>query len=323
MSQALAALPSKTGTAAPSPLVRACNYWLRDPAAGLANTAAVAAMRAAGVDACSDLGAHSGLWFGRMTGRFHFPSWDAQARRNWVRLRPDKASAEDVDAGVRKMWLNITRTLAEFAVVDRFWAEGRITVERRDCLEDATASGRPVILMPVHLGNWEALGPTLVGLGHRVNAVYQPPDNRFDHRLALRARQRFGVSMLPPGPAGVRPALRILAAGHEIVSMFRDEFFRERVHGPFFGRPPVASGNLGKIARLAQMSGALVLPAYALRHGGARFTVHFCDPVDLAAGEMGRATTAVRAARLNAVIEPIVRAHLAQWFWLPNLDLQA
>ncbi len=247
-------------------------------------------------------------------------SWNARARANWIALRPDQAAPAQADAAVLKMWRNITRTLAEFSIVHRLWDEGRVAVEQVENLHAATTSGRPVILMPVHLGNWEVLGPTLVGLGLRVSAIYEPPGNRFDHWLALRARRKFGVEMLPPGAAGVRPALRLLASRERIVSMFGDDYAHGRSNAPFFGRPLRLDGNLAKIARMAALSGALVLPAYVLRKdGGATFAVRFGRPVDLA--ETDGAPLRDKVERLNAIIEPIVRAHLAQWYWLPHLDL--
>ena len=75
------------------------------------------------------------------------------------------------------------------------------------------------------------------------------------------------------------------------------------------------------LVRLAAMTGAVVIPVYGERLGdAARFKTWFLPEVEM----MGTGDTAAdfraNLARLNGVVEPIVRAHLDQWFYVLELD---
>jgi lauroyl/myristoyl acyltransferase len=67
-----------------------------------------------------------------------------------------------------------------------------------------------------------------------------------------------------------------------------------------------------------------VLPLYIVREAGARFTLHAGpEPTDwaahLEAARRGHPEPGIEA--LNAAVEPVVRAHLDQWFMLHELRL--
>ena len=102
-----------------------------------------------------------------------------------------------------------------------------------------------------------------------------------------------------------------------------DDYARGRVNGPSLGRPPRRAGNIPLAARLARLSGCALVPAFVERLPGARFRTVFLPPVSLPAPTGGRAAgLAADAAALDAVLDPIVRARLEQWFftiaWRPE-----
>ena len=78
---------------------------------------------------------------------------------------------------------------------------------------------------------------------------------------------------------------------------------------PLLGREPFTDGNLGKIARLALRSGALVLPFWCERRGGAHFTTRVLPALDL-----GTATVPEAVRTLDAVITPPLTRLIDQWY---------
>src|SRR5439155_6649930 len=146
----------------------------------------------------------------------------------------------------------------------------------------ARAAGNPVIVMGLHLANWEIIGPTLIGMGlHDARGFYQPPSSRFDHKLALAARERYGGFGLRAGVGAARAALRLLAEERGVFLIYADDERSGRVSAPLFGRPAPPRANLPTIVRLAWASGAAVIPVYVERIKGARFCVNFLAPVAL------------------------------------------
>jgi KDO2-lipid IV(A) lauroyltransferase len=289
-------------------------YWLCDPLLGGLDFTLHHAGRALPTEWCSAIGGRLGV----LNGRHRYHRVRERAERAYLTLAGDSAGPGDAAAGVMRLFDNVGRVMLEFSVLDRLWAEGRIALVGSEHFLAARAAGRPVIVMGLHLGNWETIGPTIVGLGFRgFKAFYQPPRSRFEHKIALAARARYGVIVLRPGVAAARAARRLLVEERGVLLVYADEERRGHVSAPLFGRAIPDRANLLDIVRLAWASGAAVIPAYAERLGGARFRVTYLPPVELAPeGEDPAANLTDNVHRLDRIITPLVRARLDQWYML-------
>jgi Kdo2-lipid IVA lauroyltransferase/acyltransferase len=290
-------------------------YWLHDPLLGGLDLAIHRGSRLLPTEWCSALGAGLGV----LNGRWRFRPERERAERVYRSLTGSAAGAADAAAAIDRLFANAGRTMLEFSVLDRLWGEGRIAVQGSEPLLAARAAGRPVIVMGLHLSNWEVIGPSLVGLGlGGLRIIYQPPRSRFAHRIAVAARQRYGAVMLRPGVPAARLARRLLTEERGALLVYADDERRGRVNAPLFGRPIVPRANLPVIVRLAAASGAAVIPAYAERTGGARFRVVFLPPAELASGKDRdpAAMLVENVRRLDRIITPIVLDRLDQWYML-------
>jgi KDO2-lipid IV(A) lauroyltransferase len=207
------------------------------------------------------------------------------------------------------------RLMTEYAIVDRLWTEGRVTVEGAEHVARVRKAGRPLIIATLHLANFELVGPVLMGLGHPPIGIYEPPENRFMHRAVVKARERYGGEVLPPGTA--RAALNTLKERKLPLVILVDDLTNGRVQAPAFGRTLLPEGNLVKAVRLAELADAEIILGYALRKGAARFTFTFSPPLPLARSKDRAANLAANAQMLNSAIEPVIRDHLEQWYMLP------
>jgi KDO2-lipid IV(A) lauroyltransferase len=291
----------------------AWRYWGRDTAKGILNLGIHHLLRVLPTDVCSDCGAVMGSW----SGRHRYPAQNRRARTAWSRLRPEAADPATVEAAMERLWRNVGRTMAEFSVLDRLWQEGRVTVTGAEHVAAVRSAGQPLLVVCMHLGNWETIGVALVGLGYRGASFYQPPRNRFEHRIAVRIRHRFAGSdsLVLTSQSGLREIYRVLAQA-DFMMMFVDESIDGRVHGPLFGRPLEARGNLARVVRIARRSGAALVPAFAERLDGARFRVNFLPPLDLVREGNREEGARENMRRVDAAITPIVRERLDQWYML-------
>ncbi len=105
--------------------------------------------------------------------------------------------------------------------------------------------------------------------------------------------------------------------------IYVDEVANGCVMAPAFGRPLRLDGNMARAARMAHMSGALILPAYVLRDGGAHFRLVILPPMEVRATPAGKLDIRGTVQALDDLFDPIVRAHLDQWLMLASLDLAA
>jgi KDO2-lipid IV(A) lauroyltransferase len=302
-------------------LRRFARYWMLDPAMGLLNTAIHESLRLLSIDQCSAFGA----FISPLSAKRYTPS-DARARRNWRRLRAEEADPASTDAAMRRLWRSVSRTMCEFSVLDRLWGAGRVSVEGVEHLEAVHEAGKPMIIAGLHLGNWETIPATGVALGYPGSGFYWPLENRFDTRIAVRARERCGEVLFPASSRAMRPAMRAAIAaltekkGPFVI--FIDECIDDHVFAPAFGRPLKAEGNIANVAWLAWTTGAEVLPTYCVRiDDSARFKIAILPPVELARGRDRRGDLLTNVSRINQIIEPIIRTHLDQWYYALDLDL--
>lgn len=172
----------------------------------------------------------------------------------------------DAHALARAHLRGLTRSIAECfrmrgLAPESLQAWGRF--EGLERLEAVRRSGRGVVLVGAHFGNWELMGAALALSGHPVHVVVQQPSQDAFGRLFAETRGRHGVrTWRNEGLASLRPVLRALKSG-EVLGLLADQhgeaadvavdFFGQRVYAP--------KGPLF----FAKRTGAALLPAFALR----------------------------------------------------------
>lgn len=236
------------------------------------------------------------------------------AKANLRRHRPAASDAE-IDAMVDAFYDAVGRVAAEFAVMHRFFDEGRIAVRNDEGLL-ATYGRRPIVALCVHTGNWEVFSPVFQKMGVQLNSIIAPPETGFERLVVEQTRRQFGVNTILPTAAGTREAIRVLRA-NGLVSMFPDEARDKVSYGPLFGRPPHDRGNLAIAARLARMTDAAFVLGHCRRIGTCRFELTFSDIFELPPAT-GRPDVLQDVAFLNGRIEPIVLSEIPRWYFLDD-----
>ena len=302
-------------------------HWISDPSTGVRLFVAHELLRLLPSAAASDFGGR----VARLVGPRLHAKVDGRIRAGLRALRPDLTPDESsLRAAAERAWSSVGRSYAEFSIEDRAWPEGRVTVEGAEHV--VREAGRRRIVVGVHTGNWELLPYTLAWLGHDVISVYQPPRNRFEARIATRARRRcearvrkvrpeFKLQLLAPSPTAGLELTRAVRNG-ATPTIFGDESVGGRVRAPAFGGPPRMDGNFARVSRLARLTGAEITPAYVVRHpDDLRFTVRFLPPIPMQATGDREADLRADVGALDAVLTPVVLAHLDQWYMLVDLHL--
>ncbi len=173
----------------------------------------------------------------------------------------------------------------------------------------AHASGRGLIVIAPHHGNWEMLNQWLASRGP-VSIVYAPPDSAVGDAFLQRARGGENITQIPAEGPAVRQMLKTLKAGGT-VGILPDQQPKQGdgVFVPFFG---IDALTMTLVNRLAARTGADLLYAWCERLGdGLQFSLH----VEPAPAELASADTLAATARLNADIEAIVRRNPTQYQW--------
>jgi KDO2-lipid IV(A) lauroyltransferase len=241
----------------------------------------------------------------------------ALAERNLAHAFPEKTAAE-VEALTAAVFEHFAGVVAELLFALEEPAEAllaRIRVEGVENARRAAASGRGFFFLTAHLGNWEYAALATAGAGFPMAVIGRPLDNPALEGRLQALREKTGNAVVHKADAA-KELLRIMRRGGH-VGILIDQHANppQNVVVPFFGRP---ASTTSIVARLAERTGALVVPTSCVRVGPARYQLTYHPVLDIR--ELPEKERAVEpfTARLNRILEDMIREHPDQWLWLHN-----
>ena len=207
---------------------------------------------------------------------------------------------------------NATETI--FAFLDQFrcWSlserelRAEVSIENLSILESARRSG-PVVLICPHFLGAEFAGHR-IGLETRGALVYTAaPHPTFD-ALRQRARERFGTCRSIRLGGSMLPLVREMRRNQPVLLLPDLDFGAPgSIFTPFFGQP--AATTTGP-AWCAARFGATIVPVSVRRIDGGPYITTLHPPVEGMGSDIEAGT-----ARINAVIEALVRDNPVQYWW--------
>jgi len=190
----------------------------------------------------------------------------------------------------------------------------RVTFEGWEHYEEARRSGKGLLLLTGHIGNWELMALAHGLRGHRLRFVARPLDNRFADRWLSELRARGGNRVIPKRGAsrGVYAALK----RGEVVGLLMDQAVTgsDGVFVDFFGTP---AGTSKGMAVLACRLDVPVLPVYIIRgedEVSHRVVIEPQVPVTVT-GDVEK-DIRENTERFQKVLEAAIRRTPSQWFWM-------
>jgi KDO2-lipid IV(A) lauroyltransferase len=259
-----------------------------------------------------------GGWLSANVARRTMKLRDARARANLAILRPDLSQAEREEMLTRR-WINIGRTVAELANIDRLVNDAHVRVINQPGYKRVLDGPGPMIAFTCHLGNWDLLAAYIKWSTDRPGlGVYEDPD---DPKVAAQLRKARSSYMGEAigGEGAARGVLKHLTQkDRATLYILADERRERQVWFPTFGRPLEPSGNLSIALRLARKVGAKFLPFYLVRTGGPHFDLHWHPPLD--PKEMSDAQI---VAALDRYLGEACIAHADEWLALHDMNLTA
>jgi KDO2-lipid IV(A) lauroyltransferase len=179
--------------------------------------------------------------------------------------------------------------------------------------ERARAAGRGVLLVTIHLGNWEFGAPLLKMRGVDLHVITQAePDPRLtDLRQEARARLQIATVVIGDNPFGFVDVMRRLEAGSTVALLMDRPPRNSAVNVELFGSSLNASISA---AELARATGCALLPVY-LPRTETGYAAHILPPI-----EYDRAIIDSRMARqeltqrVMTAFVPAIQTYMTQWY---------
>ena len=217
-------------------------------------------------------------------------------------------------------YAHLWRLIVEFLRFRWLSAERKralVRVERLDTFVAAFRSGKGVLVLTGHFGNWEVA--TVAGIrSHpevrgRFHFVRRPIKPRWLDALVTRRFGRSGFGVI--GKRGSLERIVALLERGDIVVFPFDQYAggSDGIDVEFFGEP---AGTFKSLAIIALATGAPVLPAACWRTDEGTHVLRFEDPV--AAVDVTSVNESIlRTTRAyNAALERLVLRHPEQWWWV-------
>jgi KDO2-lipid IV(A) lauroyltransferase len=257
-----------------------------------------------------------GGWLSATIARRNMKLRDARARANLTILRPDLPEAER-EAILTRRWVNIGRTMAELANIDRLVNDAHVTVVDKAAYQAVLDGPGPMVAFTAHLGNWDLLAAHIKWSTDRPGlGVYEAPDDPKIAAQLKKARSSYMGEAIG-GEGAARGVLKHLTQkDRATLYILADERRERQVWFPTFGRPIEPSGNLSIALRLARKVGAKFLPFYLVRTNGPHFALHWHPPLDPAT-----MSDADIVATLDRFLGDACITHADQWLALHDMDL--
>lgn len=182
--------------------------------------------------------------------------------------------------------------------------------EGLELVEEALASGKGLILLAPHLGNWELAG-LFFSSRYKMAALYSPPHIKEFEDYMIRVRGRLGAEPVRGDRKGLLRLMNLLKEGG-IAGILPDQSpsrGKSNVFAPFFG---TEVRTMTLVNKLIQKTEANVLVSYAERLPDSK---GFRIIVTEAVAGSGDADPVAGATAMNQSVEKAVRRAPEQYQW--------
>jgi KDO2-lipid IV(A) lauroyltransferase len=241
------------------------------------------------------------------------------ARENLRQAFPDQ-SAEQIDKWTYGTYEHLMHLLIEMVRLPRelhrhnapsrvAFAEPRILAQAEYWL----STGRPLILITGHLGNWEALGYAMGLMGYRGHIIARRLDNPYLDRFLTRFRAGTGQVILDKNNDFDR-IIEVLENGGYLAALADQDAGPRGEFVSFFGRP---ASTFKSLALLSLRYDAPILVMGAARTAPCLwFRAYLEEEIDPREYVGLPDATRLITQRYTAALEAMIRRHPEQYFWL-------
>ncbi len=258
------------------------------------------------------VGSQVGAWLGVLAYRLGIR---ARVVETQIAFAFPELGTADVKSLAKQSYENLGRTSLEAALMERRSPQDLLNlfeqVDGFEYLENALRTGRGVLLVTGHLGNWELAGSYIGARGVPIDAIARHMSNRVFEQYLTRVRERFGVKVVFDEHA-VRQTPRSIKA-NRVVGFLSDQgvLGLASTFVPFFGRPAKTPRGPAVFALRLDVPVVFIMSA-RLPSGRYRIVL---EPVEVPRTGDREVDTTALAEAYTARLEYWVRQYPGQYFW--------
>ena len=236
------------------------------------------------------------------------------ARENLRRAFGDEKSPGEIEEIIKNVFLNIARSIVEFArqpVLNHEKVLKMTTSEGEEYVEQVYKEGKGAMLITGHFGNWELMASWVASSGYPLDLLIGKQHNVKVDEMLISFRKALGMGVIPIGVAarGVIKALR----SNRMVAVVSDQHSATgAVNVDFFGRP--AATPKGPAA-FAIKVGAPIIFGVIIRQGYNKHHAVILPPIYPPGTGDTEADIKSLTQEYTSRLEEWIRKYPDQWLW--------
>jgi len=223
-----------------------------------------------------------------------YPNLTAEEQKQLIKINFMSVGIGIIEAA-RACWLPENKLMPQFKL------------DGAEHAEQAFSRGKGIILVSPHFTCLELVG-RLLSLKYDFAVMYRPHKKPILAFIQETFRKKFYKIAIPRHR--IRELLRTLEKNMAVWYAYDVDGGKKRsVFAPFFG---IQTASLTAVSRLAEMSGASIIPMYFYRDNN---SFHYTIKLLPALEQFPSGDYQKDAAQLNAILETAIRQHPEQYVW--------
>jgi len=214
---------------------------------------------------------------------------------------------------IRNIFRNFAKYLVDFfrfSKLSREEIEKNIEIEGKENVDVSLASGKGVILLAAHIGNWELGGAVVASFGYPFYAIALDHKDRRINDFFLKQRRAVGVKVISVG-AQLKTCFRALCE-NSLLGIVGDRIFSNHgIKANFFGRPAMMPRGP---AAIALRTGANIVPCFLIRKKDDSFKFIIEKPIINNALDSKKDAIRNTMEKYIPVIERYIKHFPDQWY---------
>ncbi len=206
------------------------------------------------------------------------PRKRATLKKNLRMVLGDNVTSKEIGEHALKVFKNFGKYLADFfrsAWYTREEILKDVTVEGSEQIDECLAEGKGLILLTLHLGNWELGGTVVAAKGYPVNAIVLEHKDERVNALFTRNRMKNNVMGIPLG-IQVKQCFKILAENKILAVVGDKNYTGTGIFMDFFGKKALMPKG-GAVFSLK--TGAPIIICSIVRNSDDSIVMRFDKPI--------------------------------------------
>ncbi len=197
-----------------------------------------------------------------------------------------------------------------FPNLTKEYLEEHIDTENIDCINKCLEEKKGVILLTLHLGNWELAGAVIANAVGPVNAIVLEHSSKTINNFFIHQRAIRGVKSIPLG-VQIKECFKVLKRNEPLAIVGDKDYTDSGTSIDFFGKKALVPKGP---AAFALRTGAPVIFTVLTREKNDRFKLHFEEPLRYSpTGDFEKDVKCLMSKYLES-FEKYIRKYPDQWY---------